>query len=672
MSVNRQENQQRTGVVLGRILGWFRGPAEEDGLSLDSAVYDRWRRTLLLAIPFGILAFAVGAWLDVPSGQSIPYDRVGYPVMAILLGVLEVVLWLRRGSLRLVVTGIVLGASTFFLAKLLVLLSGGLDPVAIQRQMTETFFWIPVIYLLSFLVPGVAGGRVVSTGFTLAVLVVSAWYAALRGPQPGHLGVIYALGEMNLANSVQLALTFAFIGLKETFLLNQFERQSAERFAQTDLLTGLPNRRVLEEVFADRAARVPGDALAAMFLDIDGFKAVNDTLGHEAGDRLLQRFAERVRAVVRDDDLVVRLSGDEFVVVAPGIRGRPEAGDLADRIFAALSAPFVVDGAEVSVTASIGVAFYPEDAADATAVLRHADSAMYKVKRSGKNGLRFYSPESDAPVERKGQVERELKSALRNRELSLYYQPIVALDGGRVVRVEALLRWHHPRLGEVSPEEFVPIAEESGSIVEIGHWVLAEACRQLRSWRDQGLSDLCLSVNVSPLEFSQPGFVGTIQGALECHGLPADAIQLELTESVIVNRVEEVLATLVRLRRLGIAIALDDFGTGYSSLAYLRDLPIDAVKIDRTFVRDLARPREAPQFAMALVEAILSLAGHLDLVVIAEGVESEAQRQLLVDFGCHQAQGYLFARPLPPDRLQRWMWPAPGSRPEMTQERLIN
>ena len=667
-----RSDERRVGA-LHRALDIVGGSMQSDELSLDTATYDRWRRTLLVAIPFGVLAFVVGALMDAPTGQGIGYDRVAYPFMAAALAAVELLLLWRRDVLRFAVSSIVLGASTFFLGKLLVLLQFSHLPGAmIQRQMTETFFWIPVIYLLSFLVPGVRGGRIISTGFTGVFMAVSGAFVIAHGTQPIHLGITYALIEMNLANSVQLALTYAFISLKDDYLRSQFEKQVVERYALTDLLTGLPNRRVLEAAF-DRILRSrPRERIAAMFIDIDGFKVINDTLGHEAGDQLLQLLGERLRAVMRDSDLVVRLSGDEFVVVAEGVDGRSSASDIAQRVFTALATPFVLNETDITVTASVGAAFYPDDAQDAATLLRHADSAMYKVKRSGKNGLRFFSPDTDATVERRGELERELRNAIKLRQFHLEYQPIVDLGTGLTAKYEALLRWNHPTMGEISPAEFVPVAEESGAIVGIGSWVLEEACRQLAAWRSDGLPDVRVSVNVSPLQFMQPTFFGTVARALQAQGVPADALELELTESVVVNRVEDVRGTLAGLRGMGVTIAIDDFGTGYSSLAYLRDLPLDAVKIDRGFVRDLGRPREAPQFALALVEAILSLAQHLDLTIIAEGVETEAQRSLLAGLGCHQAQGYLFARPMSADDVAAILRTAGRNETALVQERLIN
>lgn len=509
--------------------------------------------------------------------------------------------------------------------------------------------------------------------FSGAFLLISLVHIALTVGSDPHWGVIYALAEMNLANTVLLSLTYAFIGFKEGYTQARAKMEAAERYAHTDLLTGLANRRVLELEFDAllERSRTLKRQVAALFIDIDRFKVVNDTLGHEAGDRLLKLVAERLKHATREGDLVVRLSGDEFVVVAPNIEGQQDAALIAQRIFSAMALPFEIHGTEMAVTVSIGIAFYPCDAKDATGLLRHADSAMYKVKRAGKNGLRYYSQETDGKLERRVELERDMRMALKQDQFSLHYQPLYDLVSGDLVKVEALLRWQHPKYGPVSPGEFIPLAEESGMIVSIGNWVLREACRQVKSWQALGLGNFRVSVNVSPLQFSQPAFLANVMKALQETGLEAEFLELELTESMVMGHVEDVARLLRSLRAVGISIAIDDFGTGYSSLAYLRDLPIDTVKIDRAFVRDLGSPLEAPQFAMALVQAIMSLAGHLDLQVVAEGLETREQLEVLRDLGCHVGQGYYFAKPMPAEQFEQVFVPSFDGLSEPTN-RFVN
>ncbi len=641
---------------------------------------DRWRRTLLIAIPFGALAFFLGMALEGPSNQVSAYDQYTYPVMGFALVALELTLLFFPRRLRFVVLAIVAGSSAFFLGKLIYLLFLFPANQGVLRQMTETFYWIPIIYLLSFLIPNVTGGRATAMSFTVLVLVVSAGYIGahlvpLHWTHPGdeHWGVVYALAELNLANSVMLALTFAFIGFKERYTRARTEMETMDRVANTDLLTELPNRRRLNRELEKALVRADesNSQLAVLFVDLDRFKTINDTLGHEAGDELLRQVGVRLRATVRDDDLVARLSGDEFVVVVQHVSGRDQVTLLAERLLTALSKPFRVKEIELQVTASIGMAIFPWDARDARALIRHADSAMYKVKRTGKNGIRHYHKESDAEIERRSELERDMGRALKEDQLRLHYQPIYDLNSGELVMVEALLRWEHPEHGMISPGEFVPLAEQSGQIIAIGSWVLTEACRQVASWHRHQLGDFRLSVNVSLLQFSQTGFYDTIRQALHDSGLAPGLLELELTESTVIDRYDDVIPTLRDLRRLGVRIAIDDFGTGYSSLAYLRDLPIDTLKIDRSFVHDLGAPLKGPQFALALVEAITRLAQHLDLEIVAEGIESGEQCDLLRDLGCHLGQGYWFSRPMAGDAVEMLLQPLKEIT-HSTASRLLN
>jgi diguanylate cyclase len=621
--------------------------------SSEARYVQEWRRTLLLAIPFGALAFFAGWALEGPSGQRTGFDMVAYPLMGFSMLALEALLAVHRRSVTVVVLSIIGGASSFFLAKLAWLLFLAPATIDIQAQLTETFFWVPVVYLLSFVHAKVSAGRYIVQVFTGAVLALSASFAVPRIVDGADWGVIYALIELNLANTVLLALTSAFISFKETYVRTRARMEEAERFIYHDALTGLPNRPHLKGELEQRLARAraEGGHVAVLFLDVDGFKVVTDTLGHDAGDLLLQRVAERLRSEVAAGDVLARISGDEFVVLLDRIDGAPSALFSARKLQAALVEPFDIDGHAHQVTASIGVCIYPEDASEATTLLQHADTAMYRVKRSGKNGIQRYRDDSDAQVERQRALERELRNAIAGDQLWLAYQPLHELHGRRLRKVEALARWHHPRFGHVSPTEFIPIAERSGAIVALGEWVLREACKQAKAWQRLSGQDVVVSVNVSPIQFAHPGFYRTVEHALEDHALMPESLELELTEGIVMHGVDHVKATLERLQRLGVSIAIDDFGTGYSSFAYLRDLPIDTVKIDRSFVRDLGSPLHAPQFALALVEAIAHVATHLDLEIVAEGVETEAQLRMLRDLGCQLGQGYYFSKPLPAEEM---------------------
>ncbi len=638
----------------------FVQPARPDRVELVDAFYSaRWRAALVWAIPFGALAFVFGAYADGPSGQSNAYDAVVYPSMAIVLVVLHALLVLRRASLPFVLITIVAGTSVFLLSKLVYILFFGLGAVSVQAELTESFFWVPIIYLLSFVLPGVQVGRHISMLFSISVFGLSAIYVGLPDHPGRSWGVVSALVQLNLANTVLLALTQAFIGFKEAYVRAQARVETAERYAAVDALTELPNRFSLQKRLAAsiEQAAVRGDRLAVLFIDVDGFKTINDSLGHEAGDRLLQQLADRLRRIVRKDDFIARISGDEFVLLIEGMDEPHVASFVAQKLQADLVAPFHVEDQAIRVTVSIGISHYPEDAEDGDSLLRHADSAMYRVKRSGKNGVQRYRGESDAQIERQRALERDLRTAIEERQLTLVYQPLHDLESGEVRKFEALLRWSHPNWGHVSPAEFIPLAEQNGLIVQLGSWVLDQACREAKSWQRLTPRRIQVCVNVSPLQFAQPGFYDSVVAALERNDLMPDAVELELTEGIVLHGVNHVTSTLDRLRRLGVGLAIDDFGTGYSSLAYLRDLPIDTIKIDRSFVKDLGSPRKGPQFALALVEAITGIAGYLDLSVVAEGIETQVQCDLLRSLGCKLGQGYLFARPMDPADIVAYVRP---------------
>ena len=622
----------------------------------DRLYQQRWRKALLIAIPFGAAAFLIGLALEHPSNQATALDIVGYALMAGVLIVLEGVLAFLKRSLHFVVLSIISGASLFFLVKLAALLFFLDGSVNLQAQLAETFYWVPVVYLLSFILPGQQLGRRVAVIFTTSVLALCTAYVGAHLLSGAYMtaawwGILYTLMQMNLANSVLLALTIAFINFKEDYTRAHTRVEAAELLARTDALTGLPNRQTLQERLEDTCARRDNMRAAVIFIDLDGFKLINDTLGHEVGDELLKQVAERLRGEVRRDDLLVRISGDEFVCVVEYGGGRQHAEQIAHKLLGTLAEPFYCGGQHLRVTASIGVSLFPEHGQDGATLLRHADSAMYRVKRSGKAGVAQFFGDLDGQLENQREIERYLRSAVQKRQLHLEYQPLYDLTSGRLIKLEALLRWHHPQLGRVSPADFIPSAERSGAIIEIGSWVLDEACQQAKVWSQQGFADFKVSVNVSPLQFAQPDFYTTVVEALERHQLPASFLELELTESAVMQSVRCVATTLDKLQRLGVSLAIDDFGTGYSSLAYLKDLPIDTVKIDRSFVKDLCAMRVGPQFSLALIEAIMSLAVHLDLQVVAEGIETEEQRDLLRHLGCHVGQGYFFAKPLPAEEL---------------------
>jgi diguanylate cyclase (GGDEF)-like protein/PAS domain S-box-containing protein len=412
-----------------------------------------------------------------------------------------------------------------------------------------------------------------------------------------------------------------------------------------DALTHLPNRVLFSDRLSQailKAARENG-RLAVAFVDLDRFKNINDSLGHDVGDRLLQEVAERIRGVVRASDTVCRPGGDEFMLLLPEIADPGDAARVADKVLAALGPPCVVDGHALSVTPSIGISLYPEDGEDVQTLVRNAEIAMYHSKDGGGNGCHYFRPEMDERVRERLTLETALRRALDQGELLLHYQPQFDVATRRLVGMEALVRWNDPQTGLVPPGRFIPVAEDSGLIIALGAWVLREACRQNRSWQDSGLPPLHVAVNISALQFRQVGFVDSVREVLAWSGLPSACLELEVTESVMMNAADHTIEIFDAIRAMGVKVSIDDFGTGYSSLSYLKRLPIDTLKIDQAFVRDLATdPDDA-----AIVGAIIGLAANLKLNVIAEGVETEAQLELLERGGCAQAQGYYFSRPLP-------------------------
>ena len=425
-------------------------------------------------------------------------------------------------------------------------------------------------------------------------------------------------------------------------------QQRLEQLARTDVLTGRPNRLFLQAETARLVASAErdGTALGMLVVDLDGFKHVNDTLGHAAGDALLVEFAQRLEAALDDGDLLARLGGDEFVVLTRRSGDVDALAALAARIPRALGASFPIGGVEVFVTAAVGGAVYPRHAATPEALFRCADAAMYRAKRAGRGEVRLFGPELAAPRINRITIEADLRHALARGEFALHYQPRWRAADGAMAGVEALLRWRHRGRGLVSPAEFVPVAEETGLIVPIGRWVLEQACRQHRAWRDAGLVVPSIAVNVSAAQFGTELFAQTVPDALRRFDVPPSAIELEITETVMMRPLDEAEAgAIASLRARGLRLLLDDFGTGYSSLSYLQRFPLDGIKIDRSFVSRLPDARDA----RAVVEAIVGLARALSLVDIAEGVETDVQARWLREAGCAELQGFLFARPMPPE-----------------------
>ena len=426
------------------------------------------------------------------------------------------------------------------------------------------------------------------------------------------------------------------------------ERKQAEErmrhIAQTDALTGLPNRLALLMRLAQLLpeARRHEWQIAIMFLDLDRFKIINDTLGHQVGDELLREVACRLSSVVRETDFVARLGGDEFVVILPGLNTPSDAAIVANKIIATLSTQIHAEGHELHTSPSIGISIFPDDGPDGDTILKNADTAMYHAKAAGRNNYQFYADDMNRATTERLNIERKLRHALTRNELTLCFQPQFGAGSRQPTGVEALVRWLHPTDGMIAPDRFIPVAEETGIIVEIGEWVLLNACRELQRWIAAGIKPIRVAVNVSARQLRRRDFCETVAGALAESGLPPELLELEITESSVMENPEEAILILERLGRMGISLAVDDFGTGYSSLSYLKRFPIDHLKIDRSFVADI----EHDLNDRAIAFGTIALAHSLGLNVIAEGVETEDQLELLRANGCDEVQGYLLSKPL--------------------------
>jgi len=450
-----------------------------------------------------------------------------------------------------------------------------------------------------------------------------------------------------------------FIGIMRDITERKAAEEKIIHLAHYDALTDLPNRLLVQDriqqtiAWAQRA----GAQFAVMFIDLDRFKSINDSLGHDAGDQLLQMVAHRLTESLRAEDTVGRQGGDEFIVLLASLSAAEDSALVAQKILDALSAPFVINGQDLHTGASIGIAVYPQDGKDVETLLKNSDTAMYHAKEAGRSNYQFFAAQMNAAAAERLLLESNLRRAIERSELLLHYQPLVNIADGSIVATEALVRWNHPELGLVSPARFIPVAEDSGLIVPLGEWVFRQACSQLKRWHEQGMQLPRMVVNLSPRQFRQKHLVQTFSGILSETGVDPHWLGLEITENVIMENPEVSIGILAQLKALGIELSLDDFGTGYSSLGYLKRFPIHKLKIDQSFVRDISADADDE----AMVAAIIVMAHQLNIRVVAEGVETEAQLAFLREHGCDEYQGYYFSRPLPADEAYARMGTADKS-----------
>jgi len=427
-------------------------------------------------------------------------------------------------------------------------------------------------------------------------------------------------------------------------------QQEIRQLAYFDTLTGLPNRQLFRERCSDLLSQAGKNTVGVLILDLDRFKGINDTFGHEVGDLLLQAVSERLVDCLGKDAILARLGPDEFAVALPDIDSPERVSFLAEKILLNLAAPIELEDQPLYCSASIGLALYPTDGSNVDTLIKHAGVALHRTTEQG-SSYRFYAPEMNLITCQRLAMETHLRQALERQELSLHYQPQIDLCSGRVIGMEALLRWDSPALGSISPARFIPLAEETGLILPIGEWVLETACKQARQWHQAGFATLRMAVNISGCQFKQADFIDCIDRILQATGLDPEYLEVELTESIVMERSEETLLTLTDLKVRGIKLAIDDFGTGYSMLSYLKYFPIDRIKIDRSFVRDITTDSDDA----AITEAIVVMAHSLKLKVLAEGVETEEQLEFLRRCGCEEVQGYYFSRPHPVDRAELFL-----------------
>ena len=648
----------------------MKDPGHKADADVDSLASRFQSRRLLQLIVAMMVGLAISGAINLIDGDWTNLD-VHVPAQLALLGAL----WaLRKARFELANT-VLLVTATVSISALVWQNSGLRDPAVIAYPAILAF-------------ASTMGGRRLFLALLAMILLVVA-FIGVANLQGWHVNAVPTHTLGSVINVIVVLSLSAFLiwlmagdlqaALAKLRAENERVRQSQARIeflATHDSLTGLPNRILARDRFAHAIAlaRRHRTMAALVFLDLDNFKNVNDSLGHLRGDELLRTVGDRLSKVVRNSDTVCRQGGDEFLILLGDVRDNSDVAEIGVKLLEQLDAPFLLDGLEVSTSGSIGIAMFPDDGDDFDELLKKADIAMYGAKDAGRNAVRFFTDDMNSSVLEDVHLLSGMRTALARGEFMLHYQPQIHLASGRIVGAEALLRWRHPELGLVPPSRFIAIAEQSGLIIQIGAWVLNEACRQMQLWHSMGLADLTISVNVSPLQFQRDVIETDIVNALDATGLPASALELELTESLLIQGSSKISALLRRLRSRGVSFSIDDFGVGYSNLGNLKRFDVSRLKIDQSFIRRLTDDKHDE----AIVRAIIQMTTSLQLVTIAEGVESESALARLVELGCHEGQGLYWAPALPPGeflefvtkrRSMRWIPSGPeatATSPEAT------
>jgi diguanylate cyclase (GGDEF)-like protein len=541
-----------------------------------------------------------------------------------------------------------------FCASIAIAITASLAALWIAFTLRTESVWMIYAKYAAAVIMGIAITGMHYTGMAAAQFAADT--ICLTGPLVDNswmAGTIALVTFLILSTTRVLSVLDARMASHTARMANSLQKANADlkHMVLHDPLTQLPNRLLLEDRIGQAigGCQRSGTRCAALFVDLDRFKSVNDSLGHFVGDELLRAVADRLRLAMRAEDTVSRLGGDEFVVLLRHVQDAEDATTVGAKLVELLSGPIAVHGHELRVTSSIGAAIFPDHGNTAQMLITNADAAMYHVKKSGRNGFGLFAPEMSTFFPDRLALEQDLRRALERRELELYYQPKVDVKTGDIIGMEALARWRHPERGLIAPSDFIPLAEETGLIMPIGQWVLREACRQNRAWQKQGLPPLRVAINISAAQLRHDDLADSVALALRETGMDARYLEIEITESVVMQNASSALASLDRLSQMGIHLAVDDFGTGYSSLSYLKRFPLNTLKIDRSFIRDLSSDRNDA----AIVRAIITLAHSLRLEVVAEGVEEDAQLAFLRSFGGDQYQGFLHSQPLPAAAFER-------------------